>query len=443
MFKKPKSALILPVLILTSVFTSCSIDPSGNKKHSSAPSIPGEISPTLPGSSDGTALGSLEAFQQTVYPLVREVTCAGCHATIAAPFFASDDPEESHNAVVVASKVDLVNPESSRLVQRLANDAHNCWSQDCQADSEEMLAAVTMWAELMDNKDDSSPELKTHTLTLADAVPKENNPTNQGTIILEAEEGNLTAPMTVENDGNTSGGQYIQVPNGNGGFIRQPNTANIGIVTYDFEVTEAGTYRLWGLVQSVNTNDDSYYVRIDNGNFRTWQTAITGNNWQWDLATDQNNGGNIHEFNLAPGIHRLEIRRRQDGAKLDAIALTTDLNFTGADPEPETINILRFDLEDLVGQSGVYLEIEVSEFDNFSYKFKNPTIVSESTTLTVSNLKVLLNDKYNPQHSTYTYIDTEVRPPGAILSSAALIMPNDIGFSSDQISISFQTLRSK
>jgi len=442
MFKKAHLALPYCLLMILAVTTACSISPSG-KGSSGSSSSPEDLEPDPPGSSDGTQVGSLEAFQQTVYPLVREVTCAGCHSTVAAPFFASDDPKAAHEAIIVSSKVDFKNPESSRLVQRLAADSHNCWTQDCQADSVKMLNAIKEWVKLMQFSSDKDSEVTTHALRLTDTIPKESTDVDNRTVIIEAEDGVLTAPMTRTNDGNTSGGQYLQVPNGNGGFFQQPNTNNIGSAIYDVEITEAGTYRLWGLVQSANTDDDSYYVRVDNGNFLTWQTSITGNNWQWDLSTDQNNGGNIHEFNLTPGTHRIEIRRRQDGAKLDMIALTSDLNFDGGTPREETVDVLRFDLQDIIGEPGVYLEIEVSEFDAFSYKFKNPVIISPSTRLTVRNMKIMLNGKYNPQHATYTYIDSEVDPPGSILSSAALIMPLDLGFDVDDISVSFQTLKKK
>jgi len=444
MLKKARLAFPYCLVIALVATSACSINPGG-KKSSGLVNLPDNPSePPLPDSADGTSqVGSLEAFQQTVYPLVREVTCAGCHSTVAAPFFASDDPQAAHDALIVASKVDFKHPESSRLVQRLSNDAHNCWSQDCEADSLEMLSAIKEWVRLMEFSSNDETEVITHGLRLVDATPKESTSVDNRTIIVEAEEGNITAPMTQTNDGNTSGGQYLQVPNGNGGFFQNPNTNNIGSVIYDVEVIEPGTYRLWGLIQSANTNDDSYYIRVDNGNFVTWQTTITGNAWQWDLSTDQNNGGNIHEFNLTAGSHRIEIRRRQDGAKLDMIALTSDLNFDGGAPQPETVNILTFDLQEVVGEPGVFLEIEIAEFDAFSYKFKNPTIISQSSTLIARDMKIMLNGKYNPQHATYTYIDSEIRPPGSILSTAALIIPSELGLGDDDISISFQTLKKK
>ena len=69
--------------------------------------------------------------------------CARCHASTAAvpqqPFFASSDPDEAYAAV--RAKINLDNPAQSRLVVRLRDESHNCWT-DCATASATMLAAV-------------------------------------------------------------------------------------------------------------------------------------------------------------------------------------------------------------------------------------------------------------------------------------------------------------
>ncbi len=85
-------------------------------------------------------------FASTVYPVVREY-CSRCHAPTAAgpqsPFFASADLDEAYAAVKV--KIDLDQPDRSRLVLRLRNEFHNCWS-DCAANADEMEAAIRAFA---------------------------------------------------------------------------------------------------------------------------------------------------------------------------------------------------------------------------------------------------------------------------------------------------------
>lgn len=86
------------------------------------------------------------AFGQTVYPLLT-AHCAGCHAENTAtrqqPYFASSNIAVAYEAA--KTKIRLDSPASSRLVLRLANDFHNCWS-DCTANAASMLAAITTFA---------------------------------------------------------------------------------------------------------------------------------------------------------------------------------------------------------------------------------------------------------------------------------------------------------
>ncbi len=85
-------------------------------------------------------------FASTVHPLLKEY-CARCHTSSAtapqSPFFASGDVDEAYAAARV--KIDLDRPDQSRLVLRLRNEFHNCWS-DCAANSSEMEAAIRSFA---------------------------------------------------------------------------------------------------------------------------------------------------------------------------------------------------------------------------------------------------------------------------------------------------------
>ncbi|MGC4028396.1 MAG: LamG domain-containing protein [Steroidobacteraceae bacterium] len=85
------------------------------------------------------------SFANTIWPLVRGAAqCSRCHApnatTPQAPFFASADKDEAYAAA--RSKIDLDTPDHSRLVVRLRDEFHNCWSGNCANDGAAMLAAV-------------------------------------------------------------------------------------------------------------------------------------------------------------------------------------------------------------------------------------------------------------------------------------------------------------
>ncbi len=73
--------------------------------------------------------------------------CNTCHSEKAAtpqqPFFASANLETAYAAV--KSKINLDEPSRSRLVIRLRDEFHNCWS-NCTDDAAEMLEAITDFA---------------------------------------------------------------------------------------------------------------------------------------------------------------------------------------------------------------------------------------------------------------------------------------------------------
>jgi mono/diheme cytochrome c family protein len=99
-------------------------------------------------------------YESTIWPLVTSQGtikggCVRCHSpnagTPQSPFFASDDGKPAKDDVDEAyaaarAKIDLDNPSNSRLVLRLKDEFHNCWTASCASDSNAMLAAVTAFA---------------------------------------------------------------------------------------------------------------------------------------------------------------------------------------------------------------------------------------------------------------------------------------------------------
>lgn len=81
-------------------------------------------------------------FAVTVYPILSDY-CTACHSSASPapqqPFFADPDVATAYEAA--KAKIDLDDPPASRLVARLRDEFHNCWS-DCADNSAEMLAAI-------------------------------------------------------------------------------------------------------------------------------------------------------------------------------------------------------------------------------------------------------------------------------------------------------------
>ncbi len=82
------------------------------------------------------------AFGATVYPLLSQY-CSRCHSSSAAtpqsPFFAESDVDVAYAAL--RAKINLDAPAQSRLVVRLRDEFHNCWT-DCSQSAAIMLAAI-------------------------------------------------------------------------------------------------------------------------------------------------------------------------------------------------------------------------------------------------------------------------------------------------------------
>jgi len=92
-------------------------------------------------------------FSTTVYPLLDQF-CSECHSTSSAlqqsPFFA-EGPSNDAAAVAIAyeaakPKINLDDPDLSRLVLRLRDEFHNCWTSSCANDANAMQAAIETFA---------------------------------------------------------------------------------------------------------------------------------------------------------------------------------------------------------------------------------------------------------------------------------------------------------
>jgi hypothetical protein len=186
-------------------------------------------------------------------------------------------------------------------------------------------------------------------------------------IWIEAETGALTSPMQVATDANASGNSYIHVPNGSG------NDGN-GQAEYTIYIPQTAEYVIWGRVLAPNGSDDSFYVMMDGDSERLWDCLYDGKSsqWSWDEVTERGNGTFDNPqydpavFHLTQGEHRLTIKQREDGTKLDKLLLTTDFNYVpvgmgGSDTDRMDLNLDgKVDSLDIQGCMRVILGLEVN-----------------------------------------------------------------------------------
>ncbi len=152
-------------------------------------------------------------------------------------------------------------------------------------------------------------------------------PSPDGNIRVEAEAGNLQAPIAIRNDAAASGGKYINYPSG--------NTQDAKAV-YTFQIPVAGRYIIW--TRSLNNSDRavSWDIKVDNEVFiyDVFKGQII-NTWTWDRMSDRGNDityGSNPQFNprffdFTAGTHTIEFRVRYAETWLDKFIITKDFDF--------------------------------------------------------------------------------------------------------------------
>lgn len=129
----------------------------------------------------------------------------------------------------------------------------------------------------------------------------------------------MTAPMQVASDAVLTNIKFIYVPNGTGSFTNSPGP---GMVAYSVNIPANGTYVLWGRAIAPSNSDDSFFVQVNNGTNIRWDLA-NGTTWHWTKLKAS--------FALTAGTHIIKVKQREDGAQLDKILLTSNLNLVPTD----------------------------------------------------------------------------------------------------------------
>lgn len=374
-------------------------------------------------SNDG--LSSVAAFEQTVYQLTTQ-HCISCHQNVS-PQHANNNVELAHNSLLDQGKINFNNVPSSRMVQRLRTDGHNCWG-NCEDNAQEMEAAINQWSNLME--DSISYTVEGIVTSQSDFVSNLLSGDSVSTSVpIDLAGGNISAPFVYDNNGG-----YLWAPDGSGNNF-DANSNNVGIATYNINVTKAAVYKLQGDVSAPSGSDNSFFFSVDNANFFDWQVEIN-NGFTTQIVT-RGSGQQSMDFNLSAGQHTLVIKQREDNTKLKTLSF---VEFDGNSILPPGTVYLDYDLKDVLGTAdSVIFRIKFQEHDEYTYEVFEPEIISPYT-IRVENIKLLINNYYNPQHSTYTYVNTTVNPNNTSVAPYAMIVLKDQGNNLDRISFEFKVL---
>jgi hypothetical protein len=124
----------------------------------------------------------------------------------------------------------------------------------------------------------------------------------------------VTSPMVFFTEGGAVG-----APVGNESLNSVPDH---GRARMDFELSATVTLRMWAEIDAPNPDQDSFWVRYDDGAWIKWNNLTDFCSTLYDSGQS---GSPIVRQTLGPGSHRLEFAYREGGAKLlDNIIILED-----------------------------------------------------------------------------------------------------------------------
>ena len=166
-------------------------------------------------------------FESHVYPLLQSY-CADCHTSTAtipiAPYFSSSDVDEAYLAS--KARINLDDPASSRIVSRVRDEFHNCWS-DCSSDGTALTQAIQDMADGISLTELDPSLVASDALTLFDGtlasgggrfetnlIAKWEFKTGSGNIAFDTSGVDPALDLTLSGQYNWVGGWGIQLLNG-------------------------------------------------------------------------------------------------------------------------------------------------------------------------------------------------------------------------------------
>jgi len=380
-------------------------------------------------------------FNEHVYPIVNQY-CVGCHSESSnfsqSPFFASNDLEQAYESAQQVMNLD--NPSQSRLVIRLGNEFHNCWS-NCQNDSLTMLNAITALSEQI-TVDEISPEMVvSKSLRLTDGITASSGGRFESDIIalyqFKTGEGNIAydtsgiapaANLTLNGDIEWLGSWGLSFTNGKAQASTATSKKLHDLITSTGEFSVEAWLTPNNVVQEGPARIITYSAGDNDRNFMLGQTQY---NYDFSLRTESSNTNgdpalstpDADEILQATLQHVVITYNATTGRRIYVNGQLIDINDEDIAPlafwddsfalilgkeasnqhvwqgdirllaiynralEHEQIAqnydvgvgekfFLLFSISELINLPNTYVMFEVSQFDNYSYLFNGASIVN-------------------------------------------------------------------
>lgn len=162
--------------------------------------------------------------------------------------------------------------------------------------------------------------------------------------------------------------------------------------------------------------------------------------FQWQELTNTPQKLETEFYLTASKSYQVELRQKVSGVKVSKVVVTNDPDYNpNALARVSQKATLTVPLADMIGVADAYLDIDVEEYDMYSYKVTNPRIRS-SKDIKVKKMKILVNGVFNPQHATFLIVDKTITKSDSILSPYSMVMLKDKGADFDKLSFSFDVI---
>ncbi len=469
-----------------------------------------------PGSSKSLPTTSSD-FETLIYDPYLEPYCSGCHSEDATfsqqPYIASSDVDVAYQAV--QSKIDLENPENSRLVLRLGSEFHNCWS-NCSSNADAMLTAIQAFAGSIPETTIDPELVVSKALRLVDGIVAssggryESNmvalyefKTGEGTTAFDTSGVSPSLNLSISGDTEWVGGWGVTIRDG-----KLQGSTSDSKKLYDL-ITATSEYSIEAWVAPANVTQDgparivSYSGGSDIRNFTLGQTLYNYNFLNRSSVADGNGEPALSTpdadevlqatlqhvvitFDPVNGRHlyvngELEVEPDPLGGGSisdwdDSFAFVIGDEVSNNEPWAGTVRLvavynralnqeqvtqnfdvgvgekyfLLFGISHLVDMPDAYVVIEVSQFDNYSYLFSEPKVLSldadaAPADFTVKGIRIGINGKEAVVGQAYSNVDMTISSSnytseGLLLSPLGTIIAQENGPSNDQFFLTFEQL---
>lgn len=358
------------------------------------------------------------------------------------------DAQTSHDYFLQNARADFTDIKLSVAVERV-DKGHNCWSDDCGADGEELLEGFQAWLDNLVEDGYKIPEQEfgakakeqvefagaaVHSLNL-DPTQYMGGPISMATTTL----GFGTAMPIEGGDGALE--EYVGAP---AGQDLQQGDANAGTAAFTVDIPAAGDYYVWARVMFPGDDQNSFFVTDGTNNFQ-FEGDPSADTWAWrQLMNNDPDDLQPQAVTFAAGPQTITFAQAEGGARLSYVLVTPLL-----DPNTEILSEKLYDVEvdisDVAGTDATMIatiwEKAQGEDQTKTIGVKELRVVSDKP-LKIKGIYPLINGRFELNHATYTAVDgTFGSPEGQVVDTGGALGTSWLSeFGKDTLGFAFDSI---